>query len=155
MVYNGGISMFENFSFTSYFIDKNIWEYLKNEIIPYNNILIIVGEKSFDSIEDKILPILSDKEYSLEKYHRECSYENIEEILNNTLNKKFDLVLGIGGGKAIDTAKIAAFKLGIEIFSIPTIASTCSAASALSVVYNNDGSFKEFLISLLHLKKLS
>ena len=100
------------FSFTSYFIDKNIWEYLKNEIIPYNNILIIVGEKSFDSIEDKILPILSDKEYSLEKYHRECSYENIEEILNNTLNKKFDLVLGIGGGKAIDTAKIAAFNWG-------------------------------------------
>ena len=125
--------MFENFSFTSYFIDKNIWEYLKKEIIPYNNILIIVGEKSFDSIKDKILPILSDKEYSLEKYHGECSYENIEEILNNTLNKKFDLVLGIGGGKAIDTAKIAAFKLGIEIFSIPTIASTCSAASALSV----------------------
>lgn len=144
MVYNGGISMFENFSFTSYFIDKNIWEYLKNEIIPYNNILIIVGEKSFDSIKDKILPMLSDKEYSLEKYHGECSYENVEEILNNTLNKKFDLALGIGGGKAIDTAKIAAFKLGIEIFSIPTIASTCSAASALSVVYNNDGSFKEF-----------
>ena len=44
--------MFENFSFTSYFIDKNIWEYLKKEIIPYNNILIIVGEKSFGKEAD-------------------------------------------------------------------------------------------------------
>lgn len=144
MVCNGGIFMFENFSFTSYFIDKNIWEHLKKEIAPCNNILIIGGEKSFDSIKDKLLPTLSDKEYSTEKYHGECSYEHIDKILKNILNKKFDLVLGIGGGKAIDTAKIAAFKLGIDIFTIPTIASTCSATSALSVVYNNDGSFKEF-----------
>ena len=136
--------MFENFSFTSYFIDKSIWKYLKNEIILYNNILIITGENSFNSIEEKIFPLLDGKKYSIEKYNGECSYEHVDKILENSLNKKFDLILGIGGGKAIDTAKIAAFKLGIDIFTIPTIASTCSATSALSVVYNNNGSFKEF-----------
>ena len=35
MVYNGGISNdLKTFSFTSYFIDKNIWEYLKRRLSP-------------------------------------------------------------------------------------------------------------------------
>lgn len=53
--------MFENFSFTSYFIDKNIWKYLKNEILPYNNILIITGENSFNSIRENFFPYLRKK----------------------------------------------------------------------------------------------
>lgn len=57
--------MFENFSFTSYFIDKNIWEYLKNEILPYNNILIITGENSFNSIREKLFPLLEEKNIRL------------------------------------------------------------------------------------------
>lgn len=52
--------------------------------------------------------------------------------------------MGIGGGKAIDTSKIVASKLEKDIFIIPTIASTCAGTSALSVVYNNDSTFKEF-----------
>lgn len=57
--------MFENFSFTSYFIDKNIWKYLKNEILPYNNILIITGENSFNSIREKLFPLLEEKNIRL------------------------------------------------------------------------------------------
>lgn len=136
--------MFESFSFTGYTIDTEIWEPLKKECAPYKNILIVTGEKSLASVEKKLFNILAEKNYSVEKYNGECSYEHIDTILKNSRDKDFDLVLGIGGGKAIDSAKIVAYKLGIDIFSIPTIASTCSAASALSVVYNNDGSFKEF-----------
>ena len=136
--------MFESFSFTSYTVDTEIWEHLKKECQGYEKILVITGEKSLASVQEKLFDTLGEKNYSVEKYNGECSYENVDTILKNTMDKRFDLVLGIGGGKAIDTAKIAAYKLGIDIFSIPTIASTCSAASALSVVYNNDGSFKEF-----------
>ena len=136
--------MFESFSFTSYTVDIDMWEQLKKECQGYKNILVITGEKSLASVQDKLFNALAEKNYSVEKYNGVCSYENVDAILKNTKDKNFDLVFGIGGGKAIDTAKIAAYKLGIDIFSIPTIASTCSAASALSVVYNNDGSFKEF-----------
>ena len=57
--------MFENFSFTSYFIDKNIWKYLKNEITTYSNILIITGENSFNSIREKLFPLLEEKNIQL------------------------------------------------------------------------------------------
>lgn len=136
--------MFESFSFTSYTVDIEIWEHLKKECQEYDKILVITGEKSLFSVQEKLFDILKEKNYSVEKYNGECSYENVDTILKNTMDEEFDLVLGVGGGKVIDTAKIVAYKLGIDIFSIPTIASTCSAASALSVVYNNDGSFKEF-----------
>ena len=54
------------------------------------------------------------------------------------------MIFGMGGGKALDTAKAAADILEIPVFTFPTIAATCAATTALSVVYREDGSFEEF-----------
>lgn len=48
-------------------------------------------------------------------------------------------VVGIGGGKALDTAKITAFHIGARIVTVPTIASTDSPTSSLGVIYSPDG----------------
>ena len=138
--------MFEGFSFTSYYVDKNIWEKLENELKEYKNILVVTGEKSYEAVKENLLKVLELKKYSITKYQGECSYEHADEIINFGKNKDFDLVLGVGGGKAIDTAKIVASKLKKEMFVVPTIASTCAGTSALSVVYNNDKTFKEFCL---------
>lgn len=136
--------MFENFAFTSYCVDKNIWNELKQSLKNYNKILIVTGNKSFDSVKEKLLEVLKDKKYEIKKYQGECTYEHADDILKTSYNENFDLILGIGGGKAIDTSKIVASKLEKDVFIIPTIASTCAGTSALSVVYNNDSTFKEF-----------
>lgn len=138
--------MFENFAFTSYCIDKNIWKYLEKDIENYKKILVVTGEKSFEAIKENLLKIFSAKEFAVKKYQGECSYEHADDILKTSYNQGFDLVIGAGGGKAIDTAKIVASKLKIDIFAVPTIASTCAGTSALSVVYNNDKTFKEFAL---------
>jgi glycerol dehydrogenase len=49
------------------------------------------------------------------------------------------VVIGIGGGKTLDTAKITAFGLGARIVTVPTIASTDSPTSSLGVIYTADG----------------
>ena len=54
-------------------------------------------------------------------------------------------VVGMGGGKAIDTAKGVAHLLGLPLVSMPTLVSNCAPITALSVVYREDGPFDRFL----------
>jgi glycerol dehydrogenase len=55
-----------------------------------------------------------------------------------------DVVLGIGGGKAIDTAKGAAAFAKVRSVIVPTIASNDAPSSACSVWYTDDGEYDGF-----------
>lgn len=48
------------------------------------------------------------------------------------------IVAGIGGGKALDTAKAVSVKLGIPVVTVPTIASNDSPTSAVIAMYDED-----------------
>ena len=62
--------------------------------------------------------------------------------MRNDAFRAADVVFAIGGGKAIDTVKTAAEELDKTVFSVPTICSNCSSATAIAVVYN---------LSLIHI----
>ena len=59
-----------------------------------------------------------------------CRPSEEKEVLDNSLasgesalkawDDRFDCVLGVGGGKALDVAKLAAFRLGLPYFAVPT-----------------------------------
>ncbi len=50
-------------------------------------------------------------------------------------------LVGIGGGKCLDTARMAASRLGVPVVTIPTTASTDAPTAAHSVVYDEKGVF--------------
>lgn len=52
-----------------------------------------------------------------------------------------DVVVGVGGGKALDTARAVANNVGASMVSIPTIAATDAPTAASSVIYTEDGAF--------------
>ncbi|GLF92138.1 glycerol dehydrogenase [Bacillus safensis] len=52
-----------------------------------------------------------------------------------------DVIIGIGGGTILDTAKSVADALQIEVIMVPTIPGTCAASTPLSVIYDDKGNF--------------
>jgi len=51
-------------------------------------------------------------------------------------------LIGVGGGKCLDTARMAASRLGVPVITIPTTASTDAPTAAHSVVYDKNGVFQ-------------
>ena len=74
----------------------------------------------------------------------ECSPEEIDRVSEAATEAGADAVVGIGGGKTLDTAKCAAHPAGLPLVIVPTIASTDAPTSSLSVVYDSEGAFKEY-----------
>lgn len=74
-----------------------------------------------------------------------CTDAAIERIALQLAPLSPDFLIGMGGGKAIDTAKGVAQKLGVPLVSLPTLVSNCAPITALSVVYKEDGPFDRFI----------
>ena len=74
-----------------------------------------------------------------------CTLSAMERLAREAAALSPDFLVGVGGGKAIDTAKGVADRLHLPLVSLPTLVSNCAPITALSVVYREDGPFDRFL----------
>lgn len=86
----------------------------------------------------------SNTSYIYEEFSGEASNTEINRITQVTKDKNADVLIGLGGGKTIDTAKAVADAADIPIVVAPTTASTDAPTSALSVIYSDDGVFEGY-----------
>jgi len=70
-------------------------------------------------------------------FAEECSRKELSRLKEIIASEKLDFVVGTGGGKCIDTARIVAGSLGLPFVTIPPSAATCSASSSVAVIYEN------------------
>lgn len=139
----------ENYSIylPSYSIGDSVYQKIPEICSPYGRrIVAIGGRRAMASVRELLLEAVRDSSLVIEEflwYGGESSYENVERLMANAKVQEADMLLAIGGGKATDTVKCLSVKLGKPVFTVPTIASNCSACTSVSIMYNEDGSFKE------------
>jgi glycerol dehydrogenase len=78
----------------------------------------------------------------VERFNGECCEKEVSRLATIIREKHVDVLVGMGGGKAIDTAKIAADRATIPVIVVPTIASTDAPCSGCAVLYSEDGVFE-------------
>ncbi len=79
-----------------------------------------------------------------DNFNGECSQAEIDRLVAVLKDCGADVVVGLGGGKIFDTAKAVAAAVDLPVVIVPTIAATDAPCSALSVIYTDDGQFKEY-----------
>lgn len=80
-----------------------------------------------------------------EIFNGECSLIEINKLKDVVLESSSKIIVGLGGGKILDTAKALAFFCDLPLVVVPTVASTDAPCSALSVLYHDNGVFHKYL----------
>ncbi len=123
-----------------FILGRNALAHLADYLIPYGeNILLIALPEDAERV-DGALQIARDRgvELTLESFHGECSMAEIQRITQANREGGYQAVIGLGGGKAIDTAKAVSSRLELPLIVIPTIASTDAPCSAMAIVYDEN-----------------
>ncbi|MCP1109992.1 glycerol dehydrogenase [Lachnospiraceae bacterium PF1-21] len=75
-------------------------------------------------------------------FNGECSREEVARLQQTAKEQQCACTIGLGGGKAIDTAKCVAE--GDALIIVPTIAATDAPTSHSAVLYTPDGAFDDY-----------
>lgn len=106
--------------------------------------LLIAHEDDVKRVRDKL--DATSKEYKIELtesgFRGECSRVEIKRLQEVAKEKGCSCIIGLGGGKAIDTAKCVAE--GDNLIIVPTIAATDAPTSHSAVIYTEEGAFDDY-----------
>ena len=93
-------------------------------------------EKSFEGTDAKVM---------FEVFGGVSSTGEIDRMRKIAKENNIEVIGGIGGGSAIDTAKASAYYEHLPVVIIPTVAATDAPCTGLSVIYNDNGTFSNYI----------
>lgn len=112
-------------------------KYLSNNQLA--RVLLLHGHRSLDAAKPYLPELPKDIHVFNVNFNGECSVDEIKRI--RKLIKQYDIqvVIGLGSGKVLDTAKSASHYERIQLVLMPTLASNCAPWSSISVHYKENG----------------
>ena len=118
-------------------------------IAPWGDRALLSGGKRALAAAEELLGKSLDQcgiKWRRQLFTGESSSANIDRIKDEAGSFKANIVIGVGGGKSLDAAKQAAADLGLPAVCIPTIAATCAASTALSILHYDGGVFQRAVL---------
>nr|WP_201280543.1 iron-containing alcohol dehydrogenase family protein [Hassalia byssoidea] len=103
--------------------------------------LILAGDRTLALIQTHLQPVLQQLQVAQASYGADCCEDSLNSLRKAAKEHLADVIIGVGGGKALDTAKLIAHQLQLPVVTIPTSGATCAAWTALSNVYSDKGAF--------------
>ncbi|HEY9807092.1 MAG TPA: iron-containing alcohol dehydrogenase family protein [Candidatus Obscuribacterales bacterium] len=105
--------------------------------------LIIGGDRTLAVVQPWLEPVLKQEKLAFTQaaYGLDCSEAGLTALREAVAAHQADVIIGVGGGKALDAAKLIAYQCQLPIVTVPTSAATCAAWTALSNVYSEQGAF--------------
>jgi glycerol dehydrogenase len=105
------------------------------------NVFALIDPYFYESMSERLQKQYKDSDYFIEfeEFQGEISENEIERLTELVSKKDYNVVLGIGGGKTLDTTKAVGNNIDANVVVVPTAASTDAPTSALSVVYTEEG----------------
>ena len=112
-----------------------------------NRLMLLLSEGGLRRLHPTLDACFEKKHWKLDYqiFSGECTHKKIERYADYCKKSGITAVVGIGGGKIIDTAKGVAYYAGLPVVIIPTVCSTDAPCSSISVLYNDDGIFEAYL----------
>jgi glycerol dehydrogenase len=102
---------------------------------------VVWGKRTRQAVHDALALSLKEAQLDLFEvlFNGECTKEEAHRVLAVAKEAGCDVIVGVGGGKLIDTAKAAAATGNLPMIIVPTIASNDAPTSACTVWYNKEG----------------
>jgi len=104
-------------------------------------ILVISGKTTMKTLGVHVLSLLTDAGYDATSLIvGEITYNEVTRVANHVQALHSVLLIGVGGGRVIDIAKIVSYNLDIQFISVPTAASHDGIASSRASIHTENGS---------------
>ena len=81
----------------------------------------------------------NEREVVFTPFHGEATKDEVFAKMDVCKAEGCDVIIGMGGGKTLDTAKATAENLGLPCVIVPTVASNDAPCSGVAVLYNEQG----------------
>lgn len=109
--------------------------FLKRNQLAFQKVLVVSGKSFSKSFADRLIAKNDWLGYVLP----DNSFRDVEDLKARVLSERIDLIIGVGGGKVIDTVKRVSYLTNTNTLAVPTIISNDGLISPISVIKNSIG----------------